>query len=913
MSNYTTNNLSFLLTKYKNEITNDNVEIAFDDEDDGLDIDADLDTSWIEELVEPEFKKKKFEGYLEQSGLKKTTIKNHMRNLDKYEKFGKGNINQDNIYSSISQSAKTKSQKLTITSSLSKYLQFIGKPNDKIVRLIIEINNDLKTGYAERNVNTTYEYNTQKIENEMNSYFDKGMYKHFIISYLVYNYNVRNTDLNLILCKNEPEIQEGYNYLYFNDVEYQELLKDLAAKKDELLKLPLLREKLYKVRNEYDDYRYKLKPNNQMRLRREELLDKIILNEKALDKTTNRKNAEYIGRELRKLRIQEKNLYPPTDEEEYEKFEDRASELETEYKGLLAEIRDLKEEQEDEDEDEEEKKEEFIKYANHYFTPIYFIRNNYKTSKTYGKKTYTILDEKFHIAFHSYRDWLLNIKEDEEETKLEEFEELPKSYFEEQKLKEFEDLQLFKRTALEDKDEHEYFLRKEYMTKGQIVDKIDIIQDKFTEIEENRFTGFMDTFKDILQYDIKKNIKPKAKIPYIKYKKTELQFIGNPDYWQEQFELITEYMRSNKYKNWEIEKEQQTTEDLKKLIENKELEIFRVEKQYKTTIKYNVNLLVPDKIPRISFENDKLVFYGDSRYWNKEISIVKKRLKKLKEELVKLKEQLKQKTIIIPKEEIIFGEEIEFGSFKGFGSLKKAKEEKEMKGGGRISKLQKRLKEEEKILSKIRNPAIRELKKRELARVRKEEEEEEEQEKQKAKQKRKEEVAEQRRQRLAVYREKRVKEARERREKEQKLKQQKKDRREARKELLASLGADKRKTRKHDKPAGVIIYPDTFKIKIKIKSDKLEVTPPYNANRLYRYYNADYQNKNVIKDCVYLFSQPIYNSTNIVKRYLPYNLKTSDILKIILKENNSLTEAYKIGQRRGTSLQTLQDSYNLNG
>ena len=65
----------------------------------------------------------------------------------------------------------------------------------------------------------------QDILKQMDKFFDEGKYKHYIISYLVYNYNVRNTDLNLLLCKDKPKNQERYNYLYYNDKELKKVLK----------------------------------------------------------------------------------------------------------------------------------------------------------------------------------------------------------------------------------------------------------------------------------------------------------------------------------------------------------------------------------------------------------------------------------------------------------------------------------------------------------------------------------------------------------------------------------------------------------------------------------------------------------------------------------------------------------------
>jgi hypothetical protein len=54
-----------------------------------------------------------------------------------------------------------------------------------------------------------------------------------------------------------------------------------------------------------------------------------------------------------------------------------------------------------------------------------------------------------------------------------------------------------------------------------------------------------------------------------------------------------------------------------------------------------------------------------------------------------------------------------------------------------------------------------------------------------------------------------------------------------------------------------------------------------------------------------------YNSTRVIKRYTPFGLKTTDIVKIILNCNNSLKDAVNISKNRGTNLTTLNQNYNL--
>ena len=54
-----------------------------------------------------------------------------------------------------------------------------------------------------------------------------------------------------------------------------------------------------------------------------------------------------------------------------------------------------------------------------------------------------------------------------------------------------------------------------------------------------------------------------------------------------------------------------------------------------------------------------------------------------------------------------------------------------------------------------------------------------------------------------------------------------------------------------------------------------------------------------------------YNCTEIIKRNMPFNLKTSDIVRIILNCENSLGDAVKISKNRGTSIGVLNNNYNI--
>ena len=160
--------------------------------------------------------KDEFALYLADDGLKPTTINNHIRNLSKYKNldFFELSISQDNIVLTLKEAKINNSQRLTLASTMSKYLQFTNEPNDKLIEYIKSINTDLKKEYAGRNKAKKYEYSKKDILKEINKYYKEQNYRAFVVSYLVYYFNTRNADLNITICKSKRYAKdENQNYL----------------------------------------------------------------------------------------------------------------------------------------------------------------------------------------------------------------------------------------------------------------------------------------------------------------------------------------------------------------------------------------------------------------------------------------------------------------------------------------------------------------------------------------------------------------------------------------------------------------------------------------------------------------------------------------------------------------------------
>ena len=161
-------------------------------------------------------KKDDFAEYLIKEELKPTTINNHIRNLAKYKNIDMFDLEIEdmNIVLTLKEADINNSQKLTIGSTMSKYLQYLDKPNNNIIEFIKSINDELKKKYNKRNKEAKYQYTKKDILKQTNKFYKDKEYKSYVVSYLVYYFNVRNTDLNITICKSKKLAKnEKQNYL----------------------------------------------------------------------------------------------------------------------------------------------------------------------------------------------------------------------------------------------------------------------------------------------------------------------------------------------------------------------------------------------------------------------------------------------------------------------------------------------------------------------------------------------------------------------------------------------------------------------------------------------------------------------------------------------------------------------------
>ena len=154
-----------------------------------------------------------FQNYLEQQGLKPITIKNHMKNITEYGKVGGSERIMINRIETLKQTLGTR---LSMSGTISKYLQFKQKPNDQIVVYIKQLNELLQEDSERRQREMSSDETlptVKEIKTYMNSLYDKENYYAFAILYLMVTYQTRNKDLILTIVKSKKETNDKDNFI----------------------------------------------------------------------------------------------------------------------------------------------------------------------------------------------------------------------------------------------------------------------------------------------------------------------------------------------------------------------------------------------------------------------------------------------------------------------------------------------------------------------------------------------------------------------------------------------------------------------------------------------------------------------------------------------------------------------------
>ena len=156
--------------------------------------------------------------YMRHQGLSEKTIAEHSRGLVKYKNLG-GDLKWDEqkTVDFIKENYAEGSSQKSITSTLSKYRHYKGKPVDAIRQFLQQTNAD--SALLQRQKNDKLKSNLPDIDFKqmLSKYYKDKDYKNFVILYLLLNYNTRNKDLVARVVNNEADINQKENFLFIRE------------------------------------------------------------------------------------------------------------------------------------------------------------------------------------------------------------------------------------------------------------------------------------------------------------------------------------------------------------------------------------------------------------------------------------------------------------------------------------------------------------------------------------------------------------------------------------------------------------------------------------------------------------------------------------------------------------------------
>jgi len=153
-----------------------------------------------------------FQTYLEEQKLAKTTITNHIRNLSKLDiKLLEGN--EKDLVKFIKSNYKVGSPQKTITNSVAKYRGYKDLPKTEISELLKKTNNEAFE-IQKKNNDEMELPDIKNVKSLMNLYYKQGMWKQYVVMYLLLHLNTRNLDLVAKVTHNLDDVDNDNNWLY---------------------------------------------------------------------------------------------------------------------------------------------------------------------------------------------------------------------------------------------------------------------------------------------------------------------------------------------------------------------------------------------------------------------------------------------------------------------------------------------------------------------------------------------------------------------------------------------------------------------------------------------------------------------------------------------------------------------------
>jgi len=164
-------------------------------------------------------------------GLSEKTIAEHSRGLSKFSKIG-GDLkwSENEIIDFIKTHYNEGSERKIISSTISKYRHYKGKPNDIVRDFLRQANAEASLLQRQKNDKLKETLPSVDFNKLLNGYYRDKQYKNFVILYLLMNYNTRNKDLVVKVVNDESDINPNENFLFIRDKDVIYIRNDYKTK-----------------------------------------------------------------------------------------------------------------------------------------------------------------------------------------------------------------------------------------------------------------------------------------------------------------------------------------------------------------------------------------------------------------------------------------------------------------------------------------------------------------------------------------------------------------------------------------------------------------------------------------------------------------------------------------------------------
>ena len=169
--------------------------------------------------------------YMKLQGLSEKTIAEHSRGLVKFQKIG-GDLkwSENEIVDFIKENYNEGSERKIISSTISKYRHYKGKPNDIVRDFLRQANAEASLLQRQKNDKLKETLPSVDFNKLLNGYYRDKQYKNFVILYLLMNYNTRNKDLVVKVVNDESDINPNENFLFIRDKDVIYIRNDYKTK-----------------------------------------------------------------------------------------------------------------------------------------------------------------------------------------------------------------------------------------------------------------------------------------------------------------------------------------------------------------------------------------------------------------------------------------------------------------------------------------------------------------------------------------------------------------------------------------------------------------------------------------------------------------------------------------------------------